>query len=317
MLLALFFPTAHAACVTNSTFSEVLDAVVQAEDAYRVLDRDLLESRVASAESRLTCLGDPIGRDLAASFHRMEALYAFLKKDEITAILYFGASRSIMPGYKFPEDLVPADNYIQTLYKKLDISTLTRVSLPAAAEGKILFDGIETTERPKDVPTIFQIVDAANKAVITQLLMPSDPPPYYKPVTGPVASKDPVTPRQDTLSGLPNTSTTTEIDTEAVHEKKDHKSKAGAGIQLGLSGLIAAGSAGLLLYSNGLENELQTDLEKDTISMENANEQAAWINTLYGISYGGYAVSAGLLVGGIATIPTSEGGFVFSLNGKF
>lgn len=194
-------PTAHAACVSNTTFSDVLDAVLQAEDAYRVLDRDLLEARVTFAETRLSCLGDPIGRDLAASFHRMEALHAFLKKDETSAALFFGAARSIMPAYKFPEDLVPADNYLQTLYTKLDLSTLTRETIPAAAEGKILFDGIETTERPKDVPTIFQILDSASMAAITQLVMPGAPLPYYKAAIAP----PPEEPKEPLLQTLPLT----------------------------------------------------------------------------------------------------------------
>ncbi len=177
-LLLIAQPARAEPCPANTALLE--ESILQAEAAFEEMNLEAYTIAVRVASSMLVCTTDPIPRALAARVHRMTGLDRFVARDEERARIAFAAARAIEPGYQFPPELLPEGHPAQTLYQALPPrGASVRVARPAA--GTLLFDGIESLDRPTERPTVLQRLDDAGVVAETLYLWPEDAPGWLMP----------------------------------------------------------------------------------------------------------------------------------------
>ena len=173
--LALALP-ARAAEVCTATSAEVVTTEEQAENAYTALDEAGFRAASERLLGLLGCLTEPMPREQLAPVHRAVGLYYAASGDLDRARQAFAAARSIEPGWKFPESLLPAGHPVRTLYGSLPLEGGTFEPLPVDAV-RVRLDGRVATARPTAWPTLIQIYAEDGAVLQSAYLWPGDPLP--------------------------------------------------------------------------------------------------------------------------------------------
>ena len=177
MLLLLTVAWADAAeCEAGTTTAVIAADLTAAESAFEKRDKVAMVTAAEKARSDLPCLKDAVTPALAARFHRVQGLRAFLQQDEGSAIRSFAAARAIEPNYALPETMVPAAHPARVLYEMAPVAVASFAPVPAVA-GSLRLDGRDLQARPTDRPVIYQLFDEKGGVVTTFCLQPSDPLP--------------------------------------------------------------------------------------------------------------------------------------------
>lgn len=179
LLGVLLSPAAHAvpSCEPITTPDDIQDALDRAETALTDLDIEGFQRNVRDAEALLPCVGTRLSSPVIADFHRFWALRAFGVRDPL-ARQAFAAARSLEPGYRFPETLIPSGNPVLQEYIAVDPGASSTERVDAPADGVLLFDGRSTLERPIDRPVVVQL--ATDLGVnFTAYVLPDMPLPTY------------------------------------------------------------------------------------------------------------------------------------------
>lgn len=155
--------------------------LVAAETAYASLDEDGFFAALSRAEQRLGCLNSVASPGLSAHLHRLEGLAAFARRDPEAARLDFAAARRADGDYAFPTTLIPPGHELRKLYESYDLSQVTTVRVAAPATGTIYFDGVASTIRPTNVPTVAQVVAPSGTPLQSAWLAPGAPMVAYEP----------------------------------------------------------------------------------------------------------------------------------------
>lgn len=197
-MLLIALNAAHAQ-VCSATTAELLNTLEQAEADYQERDRDGVLAGRDHARGLLPCLTDALNRPLAAQYHRVEGLAAFLERDDPTAREFFASARALEPGYVLPTSLAPEGHPVRTLYMAFDRSEGRWETLPTPHQGHIQLDGHRSLERSLSFPTLYQRFDDTGAVVETALLLPGDATPAY-PL--PPLEPEPEPPRERKVHGV-------------------------------------------------------------------------------------------------------------------
>lgn len=108
LLVALLAVPARADPCTDAYLeAEVMEMVMDAYQAFRLVDEDRFARSRDEAIARLSCVTEPIQRAEAARIHGMMALDAFLREDEAAVLRSLRAVAAADPYYEFPDRYVP------------------------------------------------------------------------------------------------------------------------------------------------------------------------------------------------------------------
>jgi hypothetical protein len=168
-----------APCDETWSAEDVRYTLDEAEIAFQKRDKTGTLSFAARAETELPCMNEPMDLPLAAKFHRVQGLAAFLQRDTDRAAQSFHAARALEPDFVLPPGMVPVGHPVRGLYEA-PLPSPQSVALAAPASGRILVDGRAVLLRPTDRPAVVQLVDAQGEVVWSVLAMPGDPLPSYQ-----------------------------------------------------------------------------------------------------------------------------------------
>jgi hypothetical protein len=178
-LASLVPSVAFAACLTTSDSAELAERLTAAEAAYVALDADTFGRALDDATLLVPCLSDVPSRDLAARMHRLDGLRLFAAGDNEAALASMQAARILDPGYRFPEEMLPADHALRVAYEGLPTEEGDVTRPPQPVDGTFVFDGVEQPWRPVDRATLYQLVEGPSVST-TRLLGPEEELPPYR-----------------------------------------------------------------------------------------------------------------------------------------
>jgi hypothetical protein len=172
----------QAQCTTPSRAAELSDTLHDAEYAFGKLDVDKFNTAVEGVGNLLPCLGDGLGPELAANYHRLRGLQLFVRRDREGAVLSFVAAKALKPDFSFPDVIVPEGHTVREVYAEEVAAEV--VVVPRARKGYLTFDGRETLERPVSWPTLVQVHQRSGQVVSTTYVLPTAAmPPYDQPTS--------------------------------------------------------------------------------------------------------------------------------------
>jgi hypothetical protein len=178
--LATLLPSvAFAACLTSSDTNQLTERLADAEVAYAALDAEAFEQALDDAALLVPCLSDVPPREVAARMHRLDGLRLFAAGDNEGALASMQAARTLEPGYRFPDETLPADHALRVAYEALPTDEGDAVRPPQPIDGAFVFDGVAQPWRPLDRATLFQLVDGGAVAT-TRMLAPEEELPAYR-----------------------------------------------------------------------------------------------------------------------------------------
>jgi len=181
MAAALFLaPLAGAVCEEPAKTTELLEILERAEWAYGGAELDVFNASSDLMLERLPCVDEEVPRNIAARIHRLQGLRGFVVRDPDLSTRAFAAARSIEPGYRFPETIVPQGNPVLADYEAIPVESGLLVPALAPKDGYLLFDGRPGTQRPGSWPSLLQIVDEKGQISLTVYLRRSEALPEYK-----------------------------------------------------------------------------------------------------------------------------------------
>jgi hypothetical protein len=201
-LLLLAWRTASAGCPAALTSADLIAALDDAKAAYSNLDVTEFRAAMARVQVGLPCATDEITPHVAAELHRFEGLLGFLDRITERSLTAFAAARSIEPNYKFPESLVPVGNPVLADYEQLDPDSGQTMRVGEPVSGRILFDGSPIAQRPRNFPTVIQLIDDGGAVTTTAYLWPGEALPSYAAKEVTIAAVDPVSGRS-IAGGMP------------------------------------------------------------------------------------------------------------------
>jgi hypothetical protein len=169
-----------ADCLSTLSVVELDDLLERTEAAYMDLDMEAFAELAAEGPLRLPCLDTRLQPDLAARYHRMEAIRRYLDSDKTEAGQALRAAWELEPDYVFPDALLPPGHALRAQFEGMTQEEPDIERAPEPRAGETLFDGIQTDARPLTQATIFQLVDTNAALLETRYLYPSDRLPTYE-----------------------------------------------------------------------------------------------------------------------------------------
>lgn len=131
----------------------------QVESAFARLDHPGFLQSMEVAGRQLSCLGNPVSPELAARYHRLMGLDAFVRHDEESARLAFAAARAADPMGALPPELLPVGHVARALSESASTPG-DAVTLWVPAGTTYWFDGLASSARPSDRDTLLQVETA-------------------------------------------------------------------------------------------------------------------------------------------------------------
>ncbi len=174
-------PPAASACATRTHTADVDAALALAESAYADADLSALEAASTRAAEALPCVDGGVSSALAARYHRVVGLQAFVEGREEAAEQAFAAARAIDSTYSFPAELVPPGNPVLDHYRAISVDAPKTLPVLAPAEGSIRFDGVETLQRPLSWPSVVQLLDPDGAVTASAWVEANGDLPAYRP----------------------------------------------------------------------------------------------------------------------------------------
>ena len=169
LVLSLIFSTASAACPEPTSAAELTAEVDDSLLSFVTLDE---EGFIESSDALLTnlpCLATLIGRADAASIHRTLAMRMFWDGEDDSASAYFRAARRLEPDHLLSDKIAPEGGPLATLYAGAASPAPRTARLSSPSWTTVYVDGERVSERPSDVPAIYQY-EVSNELVWTGLL---------------------------------------------------------------------------------------------------------------------------------------------------
>lgn len=177
-LLLLVALAAAETCPEPVSISTLTEALGAAESAWLDLDDVGFRDRVNElAGLTLPCVGDVVEPSISGRYHRVLAVHLYTVGDEAQATASLRAARAADPGYDFSDQLLPVGHPLRDQWDALEDPETRRMPEPRA--GSLVFDGVVGRDRPQDVPTVFQSLDASGRVTRTVYLGPQEPLPAY------------------------------------------------------------------------------------------------------------------------------------------
>lgn len=158
---------------------------LQAERAVRTQDQAALERAFVEAQAQMLCVVEPLSPSDVAAYYRLGAMRHFVAKERDLAARWFGAARTLEPGWSLPLDLVPDPHPMRTAFVEAALPAASTVDLPEPARGRLEVDGRPARDLPTGRPWVLQWRDGDGRVLRTAagesvpLDWPYDRPPAW------------------------------------------------------------------------------------------------------------------------------------------
>ena len=131
------------------------------------------EERVSE---QLLCLTEPISTEAAFELHVLNGITFWLNQSKAESIQSFSAARHAKPTGMISELLFPKGHEIHTIFAKSP-SIQFYPPLKQRKKQSFIFDGHQKSKRPRDIPTVFQVMEDG-EIVSTMYAVPSEELPF-------------------------------------------------------------------------------------------------------------------------------------------
>ena len=178
LTLLLSFAFAQEPCTVKISNQELQRRLDSAELGFVKADREQVTNSMQILSSSIGCLKERLTPELAARYHIIQGFYAWVSNDETKTKRSFAVARKTDPKAQIPEHIFPQNHIIHIIYSKIEPADYEDIQ-SAPPKGAYCFDGYLMPRRPKDTPTLLQIID--NKDILhSTYLMSNAPLPTYK-----------------------------------------------------------------------------------------------------------------------------------------
>ncbi len=133
-------------------------ANAKGEQAFIDLDEEALEAAYLESKGILQCLQGEMQGMMAAAFHRMTAMRAFVQGERDRVLQEFNRARLLHPGYEISNAVAPEGHPLRLLYeesKTMGEGELQRGIPPA--DGWLVVDGVRKGARPVAADVFIQV----------------------------------------------------------------------------------------------------------------------------------------------------------------
>jgi hypothetical protein len=187
LALTLFaLAVAEAAdCPEPLAVGELDSRLREAESAWGAMDVGRFNGVMDSVALAIPCVDSVVSPSLASRYHLLQGLRLYAAGDERRAVLAFAAARWADRRAAISSTLVPEGHVIHELFASLPVDGADTERLLPPRGVRLYVDGTESSVRPRDWPTIFQVADVH---VETVYLLPGEPTPVYPAINPPLAA---------------------------------------------------------------------------------------------------------------------------------
>jgi hypothetical protein len=150
------------------------------EAAFIDLDVEALETSYLKSKGMMFCLQGEIQGMVAASFHRLTAMRAFVAGDRDRVLQEFNRARLLHPGYNIPNHVAPLGHPLKLLYEEAE--TMGEGELEHGvppADGWLVVDGVRKGARPVDADVFIQVYNLDGVRQETVFLAAGDTMPVW------------------------------------------------------------------------------------------------------------------------------------------
>jgi hypothetical protein len=161
-------------CEEVATIAEIKIKLRVGESAFASFDTDSLMQTALETEALVACLSEPMTPEVAASYHRLMALTAFVRGDDDDCKLELHASFRLEDSYVFPTQVAPEGHPLLLFYE--EAKTLSsgepETLYPPNNGGYVSMDGQVAQEdavitRPSQTPVIVQAFSSEGQIIET------------------------------------------------------------------------------------------------------------------------------------------------------
>ncbi|MCB9670504.1 MAG: hypothetical protein H6734_13585 [Alphaproteobacteria bacterium] len=176
--MILLVASALADCPTSN--GDVEATLAEAEVAFESMQAEPFEVAARAATDAVSCLGETVQPAVAARFFRVLGLRGFLSRDREDTVAAFRAQQRIAPELGLPGDIVEGHPLMGLFAVAAETPERPEVAMLPRPGVVLWVDGVQSTTRPPDVPSVIQAVDAQSGAVIRSTVVQAGAP-YVTP----------------------------------------------------------------------------------------------------------------------------------------
>jgi|GEM_PF-5321071 len=145
-----------------------------------------LELQIESLDGLAACLSERMIPELAARYHLIKGIYAFVSNNEEIMKASFSVAKRVDPAISISTHVFPKEHVVHDIYSQ--IKPVTYVDIKSKpSQGSYFFDGLMLSRRPVQAPTYIQIIDNEKVLLAQYLQTEMDIPKlsgktYHKPI---------------------------------------------------------------------------------------------------------------------------------------
>ena len=186
------------ACEQATTVSVLARLSMAGDSAFASFDTEMLKQTARDAEAALVCLNEPVTQPVAASYHRLMALAAFVNGEDDLSRRELHASYRLEDTYVFPTQIAPEGHPLLVFYEEAKLlQGGSPEDLYPPIGGYVTIDGEKMDMRPSETPVIVQAFSSTDELLETHYVLAGQSVPRWGELTARLKVED--------LSALPST----------------------------------------------------------------------------------------------------------------
>ena len=173
--------TARASeCQDYLRAKDLVRIITEGDTAFSALDDETFASARREAVKSVQCLEEPLSPGQAALLHKLQALGAFVDRDDAAAVASFHSLVLASPGYALPDSLAPEGHPLRTHFAVAEgMVVVPGAPLPTPKSGRVHVDGRPATAAPQGRPWVFQHIDDSGAVLGSALVASGEGVPEY------------------------------------------------------------------------------------------------------------------------------------------
>lgn len=181
LLVGLSAAPAHAFdCLVPSRLDTLAERLDAAELALSARALEEFQAQMQGAAMLLPCLEEPVGVEVAASYHRLEGVLHFVSGDREAAVFSLRAARRLAPDAALDADLFAPDHPLALTWSTLPTARPRTRPVPPPRTGTLHFDGTDRGVFPARQSTMAQYLTDGGDVVWTARVLPGRELPTYE-----------------------------------------------------------------------------------------------------------------------------------------
>ena len=172
--------TARASeCQDYLRAKDLVRIITEGDTAFSALDDETFASARREAVKSVQCLEEPLSPGQAALLHKLQALGAFVDRDDAAAVACSRASSSHPPAMPCRIRLPPKDTRCERTSRLRKAWWSSWAPLPTPKSGRVHVDGRPATAAPQGRPWVFQHIDDSGAVLGSALVASGEGVPEY------------------------------------------------------------------------------------------------------------------------------------------